>query len=299
MFNSNYMNSRRNFIKNAGLAAAGAVLLPSFVNAATIAKRKVGLQLYTLREQIPADVKGVIEKIAKTGYKEVETYGYSAAKGYWGMDSKSFKNLLQSNGLAAPSGHFGIDDFISTGNKELLKPLIEGAAAIDNKYFTVAYLGEPIRKTLEDYKKVIERLNEAAVLVNQSGMKLAYHNHAFEFDKHEGGATGYDIMLNGSDQNLMRFEMDLYWVVRSGNDPVAFFNKYPGRFVMWHVKDMDKVNNGKNTEVGAGSIDFKNIYKHAKQAGLEHLIVEQENFSIDPFASIKQSFDYVNQELIK
>ena len=217
------MNSRRTFIKNAGLAAAGVVLSPSFVNAAQAAKGKTGIQLYTLRAQIPGDVKGVIEKIAKTGYKEVETYGYSAEKGYWGMDHRSFKNLLKANGLTSPSGHFGIDNFISSGNKELLKPLIAGAAALDNKYFTIAYLGEPIRKTLEDYKKVIGRLNEAAELVNQSGMKLAYHNHAFEFDKHEGGVTGYDIMLNESDQNLMRFEMDLYWVVRSGNDPVAFF----------------------------------------------------------------------------
>lgn len=293
------MNSRRTFIKNAGLAAAGAVLLPSIVDAATAAKRKIGIQLYTLRAQIPADVKGVIEKIAKTGYKEVETYGYSAAKGYWGLDPKSFKGLLKANGLTSPSGHFVIDDFISTGNKELLKPLIDGAANIDNRYFTVAWLGEPLRKKLEDYKKVTARLNEAAELVKQSGMKLAYHNHAFEFEKHEGGATGYDIMLAESDRNLIRFEMDLYWVVRSGNDPVAFFNKYPGRFVMWHVKDMDKTNNGINTEVGSGKIDFKKIYKHAKQAGLEHLIVEQENFSIDPFASIKQSFNYVSHELIK
>lgn len=295
------MNSRRNFIKHAGFAAAGAVLLPSFAFSAgcSAAKRKVGIQLYTLRAQIPNDVTGVIEKVAKTGYKEVETYGYAADKGYWGMDAKSFKNLLNANGLTSPSGHFGIDDFISTGNKELLKPLIEGAAAIDNKYFTVAYLGEPIRKTLEDYKKIIGRLNEAAALVDQSGMKLAYHNHAFEFDKHEGGVTGYDIMLAGGDKKLMQFEMDLYWVVRSGNDPVAFFNKYPGRFPMWHVKDMDKANNSINTEVGSGKIDFTKIYKHAQQAGLKHLFVEQENFSMDAFASIKQSFDYVDQTLIK
>nr|WP_121270809.1 sugar phosphate isomerase/epimerase [Pedobacter schmidteae] len=293
------MNSRRTFIKNAGLAAAGAVLLPSFAcTAAAAAGKKVGIQLYTLREQIPHDVKGVIEKIAKTGYKEVETYGYSAAKGFWGMDAKSFKSLLKANGLTAPSSHFVIDDFINSGDKELLKPLIEGAAAIDNKYFTIAWLGENLRKNAEDYKKVTARLNEASVLVKQSGMKLAYHNHAFEFDKHEGGVTGYEIMLNGMDKNLTRFEMDLYWVVRSGNDPIAFFNKYPGRFVMWHVKDMDKANKGINTEVGSGSIDFKAIYKHAKQSGLEHLIVEQENFSMDPFASIKQSFNYVNRELI-
>ncbi|ACU05844.1 sugar phosphate isomerase/epimerase family protein [Pedobacter heparinus] len=292
------MNSRRTFIKHAGLAAAGAVLLPSFACSGAAAEQKVGLQLYTLREQIPHDVKGVIEKIAQAGYKEVETFGYSANAGYWGQDPKSFKDLLKANGLTSPSGHFVIDDFITSGNKELLKPLIEGAAAINNQYFTVAHIAEPIRKTLDDYKKITARLNEAAELVAQSGLKLAYHNHAFEFDKHEGGSTGYEIMLNGTDKNLIRFEMDLYWVVRSGNDPVALFNKYPGRFVMWHVKDMDKANHAINTEVGTGTIDFKNIYKHAKQAGLEHLIVEQENFSKDPYVSIKQSFDYVNQKLI-
>lgn len=293
------MNSRRTFLKHAGLAAAGAVFLPSFACTAATAKRNVGLQLYTLRDQIPNDVKGVIEKIATAGYKEVETYGYSAEHGYWGMDPKSFKDLLKSNGLTTPSGHFGIDEFITSGNKELLKPLIEGAAAVDNHYFTIAYLGEPVRKNLEDYKKVTERLNEAAELVKQSGMNLAYHNHDFELHKHEGGGTGYEIMLNGTDKNLISFEMDLYWIVRSGNDPVDFFNKYPGRFVMWHVKDMDKANHGINTEVGTGTIDFKTIYAHAKQSGLEHLIVEQENFSKDPFVSIKESFDYVNRELIK
>lgn len=280
------------------MAAAGAVLLPSFACSGAPAAQKVGLQLWTLREQIPHDVKGVIEKVAKAGYKEVEPYGYSAKDGYWGMDVKAFKNLLDANGLTSPSAHFGIDDFISTGNQELLKPLIAGAAGLNNKYFTIAYLGEPIRKTLEDYKKVTARLNEAAELAAQSGLKLAYHNHDFEFLPHEGGATGYELMLNGTDNNLIRFEMDLYWVVRSGNDPIALFNKYPGRFVMWHVKDMDKTDHALNTEIGTGTIDFKNIYKHARQSGLEHLIVEQENFAKDPYVSIKQSWDYVNRELI-
>ncbi|WP_316811174.1 sugar phosphate isomerase/epimerase [Pedobacter heparinus] len=292
------MNSRRTFIKQAGLAAAGAVLLPAFSCSGAAAERKTGIQLYSLRELLPHDVKGVIEKVAKAGYKEVETFGYSADGGYWGLDPKSFKELLKANGLTSPSGHFVIDDFITSGNKELLKPLIAGAAAVNNHYFTIAHLSEPIRKNLDDYKKVTARLNEAAELVAQSGLKLAYHNHAFEFDKHEGGTTGYEIILNGTDKNLIRFEMDLYWVVRSGNDPVALFNKHPGRFVMWHVKDMDKVNHALNTEVGSGTIDFKNIYKHAKQSGLEHLIVEQENFAKDPYVSIKQSFDYVNRELI-
>ncbi|RZM30103.1 MAG: sugar phosphate isomerase/epimerase [Pedobacter sp.] len=290
------MNSRRTFIKQAGLAAAGAALLPYYACSPASAKA-VGIQLYTLRELLPNDVKGVIQKVAQTGYKEVETYGYTGEAGYWGMDAKTFKALLDDNGLKAPSGHFGLDEYIKTGNQEILKPLIAGAAALNMEYFTCPYLSEELRTGIEDYKKVAARLNEAAELCKASGLQMAYHNHDFEFAKH-GDVTGYDILLAETDKNLVQFELDLYWVVRSGNDPVAMFEKTPGRFVMWHVKDMDKANNTINTEVGNGKIDFKSIYKHAAQAGLKHLIVEQENFAIDPFESIKKSFDYVNRELV-
>lgn len=290
------MNSRRTFIKNAGIAAAGAMILPSFACTPAAAKA-VGLQLYTLRDVLPKDVKGVIEKVAKAGYKEVETYGYTAQGGFWGLDAKTFKTLLSDNGLKAPSGHFGLDGFIRSGNLNELKPLIEGAATVNMSYLTCPYLDGSLRNSLDDYKKISGRLNEAAELCKKSGLQLAYHNHDFEFQKY-GETTGYDILLQETDKNNVKFEADLYWVVRSGNDPLALFSKHPGRFVMWHVKDMDKANKTINTEVGSGSIDFKSIYKHAKQAGLKHLIVEQENFSMDPFVSIKKSFDYVNRELV-
>jgi len=292
------MNSRRIFIKQAAVAAAGAALIPAFAcSPAAAASKTVGLQLYTLRELLPKDVKGVIEKVAKAGYKEVETYGYTAEAGFWGLDAKSFKSLLDANGLKAPSGHFGLEEFIKTGDKEILKPLLAGAAELNMEYFTCPYLPEELRPDLEGFKKVAGRLNEAAELAKQTGLQMAYHNHDFEFVKY-GDTTGYDILLQETNKDLIQFEMDLYWVVRSGNDPKALFDKHPGRFVMWHVKDMDKTNNTINTEVGNGKIDFKSIYKHAKQAGLKHLIVEQENFSIDPFVSIKKSFDYVNHELV-
>ena len=291
------MNSRRSFIKQAGIAAAGIAILPNFYCKPEAASKTVGLQLYSLREQLPKDLKGVIGKVAKAGYKEVETYGYTADGGYWGMDAKAFKALLDENGLKAPSGHFGFEDFITTGNLDILKPLIEGAKALNMDYFTCPYLGEPLRTGLDDFKKIAGRLNEAADLCKKSNIQLAYHNHNFEFVKY-GDTTGYDILLQETDKEAVKFEMDLYWVVRSGNDPLALFKKHPGRFPMWHVKDMDKANNAINTEVGSGTIDFKGIYKHASEAGLQHLIVEQENFSKDPFASIKQSFDYVNHELV-
>jgi len=113
-----------------------------------------------------------------------------------------------------------------------------------------------------------------------------------------GETTGYDILLKETDPNAVKFELDLYWVVRSGNDPVKLFTDHPGRFPMWHVKDMDKANNTINTEVGSGTIDFKKIYENAKLAGLEHLIVEQENFALDPYVSIKQSADYIKKNII-
>lgn len=294
------MNSRRIFIKQAAVAAAGAALIPGFACSpapATASTKTVGLQLYTLRDLLPKDVKGVIEKVAKAGYKEVETYGYTAEAGFWGLEAKSFKALLEANGLKAPSGHFGLEEYIKSGDKELLKPLLAGAAELNMEYFTCPYLTEDLRTSLDDYKKIAGRLNEAAELAKQSGLQMAYHNHDFEFKKY-GETTGYDILLQETNKDLIHFELDLYWVVRSGNDPLALFEKHPGRFVMWHVKDMDKADNTKNTEVGNGKIDFKTIYKHAKQSGLKHLIVEQENFAIDPFDSIKKSFDYVDHELV-
>ena len=289
------MNSRRTFIKQAGIAAAGVLVMPSF--ACSAPAKTVGLQLYSMREQLPKDVRGTIVKIAQAGYKEVETYGYSVKDKFWGLEPKAFKSLLTENGLTAPSGHYGMDKFILDGNADELKTYIDAANAIDSKYIVVPYLGDSLRKTADDWKKVGAKLNEAAALCKKSGLKLGYHNHNFEFDK-VGDTTGYEILLKETDPKLVQFEMDIYWVVRSGNDPVKLFTDHPGRFPMWHVKDMDKTDNTINTEVGSGTIKFKNLYASAKLAGLQHLIVEQENFSLDPFVSIKQSADYIKKEIL-
>ena len=293
--NNNIMYSRRTFIKQAGLAAAGALILPSY--ACSAPAKIIGLQLYSLREELPKDVKGVIAKVATAGYKEVEPYGYSLKDKFWGLDPKAFKALLDQNGLKAPSAHYGMDKFLNENNQEDLKSYIDAANVLGSEYVTVPYLADSIRKSADDYKKIADKLNEAAAICKAGGVKLAYHNHNFEFDKY-GDTTGYEIMLKNTDPKAVQFELDLYWVVRTGTDPVKLFNENPGRFPMWHIKDMDKANNTINTEVGSGSIDFKSIYKHAKLAGLQHLIVEQENFSLDPFVSIKQSADYVKKDII-
>ena len=289
------MNSRRTFIKQSGLAAAGALLIPSF---AFKAPKKIGIQLYTLRNELPKDVTGVIKKVALAGFKEVETYGYSAKDGFWGLNAQAFNTLLKQNGLEAPSGHYSMDSFMKDGNAEPLKRSIEAANITGGSYVTVPYLDESIRKNLDDFKKIAARLNQAAELCKVSGLKLAYHNHDFEF-KPYGTTNGYTIMLKETDPDLVKFEMDLYWVVRSGNDPVKLFNAYPGRFTMWHIKDMDKKDRTLNTEVGNGSIDFKSIYKHAELAGLKHAYLEQENNYVpDAIHSIKESYVYMSKQLL-
>lgn len=292
------MNSRRNFIKQTGLLVAGAAVIPSFACSMAPAKHGVGLQLYSLRDIIGKDITGIIEKVAAIGYKEVETYGYSAKGGFWGLDSKSFSSLLKQNGLKSPSGHFNMDGFIGGKESDELKSYIEAANALNSEYITVPWLGENLRKTGDDYKKISAKLNEAGALCKASGLKLAYHNHDFEFKKFNG-KSGFDIMLGETDKNLVDFELDLYWVARSGIDPGALFKANPKRFTMWHVKDMDKVNKNSNTEVGQGSIDFKSIFAEAKLAGVKHYFVEHEtNYKPDQLGSIKASFDFVNSSLL-
>ncbi len=293
------MNSRRSFIKQTGLFIAGTALLPSLPALAFAKPKKVaGLQLYSLRDLLPKDVKGVIKAVADAGYGEVETYGYSKRDKFWGLDAKAFGDLLQQHGLKAPSGHYDMDGFIGTGKSDALQSYIEAANILGATYITVPYLGDHLRKDLDGFKKVAARLNEAGALCKASGLKLAYHNHDFEFKKF-GDTTGYEVMLNETDKKLVDFEMDLYWVVRSGNDPLKLFAAHPKRFTMWHVKDMDKANHGLNTEVGKGAIDFKAIFAQAKQSGAKHFFVEHEtNYQPNELASIKTSCEYLKANLL-
>ena len=287
------MITRRNFIINTSLAAATVLALPSL--AFTMDKKEIGLQLYTLRDELPKDVKSTLEKVAKAGYKTVETYGFSIKDQFWGLSPIEVKKILDANNLKAPSGHYNLGSFLYDGNLEEVKAAIEAAQILKNEYLTVPWVDEPFRN---DFHKIAVRLNEAGKMCAAAGLKLAYHNHDFEFQKHNG-ITGYEILLKETDHNLVSFELDLYWVVRSGNDPIKLFKENPGRFKLWHVKDMDKVNPALNTEIGSGSIDFKTIFKEVKQSGMKYFFVEQENnYKPNAFEAIKTSCDFILKELI-
>jgi sugar phosphate isomerase/epimerase len=287
------MSTRRLFLQQAGLISAGVMLHPSSLLSRD--GSKVGLQLYTLRKEIVKDVKRTIAKVAEIGFGEVETYGYSKAGGFWGLSVKEFKALLKSYDLKSPSGHYEFNDYFLNKGDDALKVNIEAANGIGQKYLTVPHLGLPLRTSLDGYKKIAEKLNKASELAKKADLQLAYHNHDFEF-KDFNGKTGYDILINETDPSDLKFELDLYWAIKAGKNPVTLFEQNPGRFVMWHVKDMDKADKS-FTEVGTGSINYKDIFMHAKLSGMKHYFVEQDIIKIDPFESIKESYRYIKNNL--
>jgi sugar phosphate isomerase/epimerase len=289
-------SNRRTFLTQAGLIGAGLVLAPGLLSAR--GKKKAGLQLYSLREELPKDVKGVIAKVAAAGYKEVETYGYSKDGGFWGLSAAEFKALLNKHGLTSPSGHYNMDTLIKEGKFDEVDHAIEAAKILKQEYVTCPYIGGDDRKSAADLKNIVEKVKLGAQRVKQAGLKMAYHNHDFEFETIEGVRL-YDLLLDGTKPGELWFELDLYWVVRAKQSAPELFKRAPGRFKLVHVKDMDKQDPGINTEVGAGSIDFKTIFASAKAGGVNHFIVEQENFSIDPYKSITQSSNYLRTVLFK
>ena len=290
------MNPRRNFLRQAGLLSAVSLMQPGalFARPATL---KIGLQLYTLRETIGQDVRGVLAKVARAGYGEVETYGYSPESHFWGLTPQDFKAALTANGLTTSSGHYEMNSFVRDGKTETLKPYLDAAQVCGQTYIVVPHLGEELRKTPAACQLIAQRLNQAGALCKAAGLKLAYHNHDFEF-KPVGGTVLYDVLLRETDPALVDFELDLYWAVRAGQDPEKLFAAHPGRFPLWHIKDMNRAEPRLNTEVGSGSINFKNLFQRAAAAGLTHLFVEQENFSMDAYQSITQSADYIKKKLL-
>ena len=278
---------RREFIQSsAALTAAGLFSMCSGTQAGRI-NGQLGLQLYTLRETIPNDPKGVLKKVADFGYKELETYSYSEGK-IFGLTFADFGQYVSDLGMEVVSGHYGFQQ----ANGDTWEKAISDAKSIGQQYIIVPYLDEGDRKSIDDYKKVCEQLNKAGEACNKQGIRFGYHNHAFEFDKLEGQIP-IEVMLAELDPNLVGWEMDIYWVVRAGADPLEYFDRYPGRFEQWHVKDMDKKDRDKNADIGTGSIDYKPIFAQANKSGMKHWYVEQESYPGDPIESVGASAEFL------
>jgi sugar phosphate isomerase/epimerase len=277
-----------------GIAAAG-TLLSADVLASNYNKKTIGLQLYSLRDEIPgSSIEAVLKKMAAIGYNSVEFYGYNTKDAYFKKSAKEIAAILKANKMISPSGHYDLKLFNNDTQQ-----VIDASLEVGHQYIVIPWLAEELRTSLDKYKALAEKINNIALQCKQNNIKLAYHNHDFEFKKMEGDVCGYDIMLKETDKTLVDFELDLFWVASAGHDAVEMFKQNPGRFKMWHVKDMDKTDSKKQTEVGSGSIDFKPIFAQAKLSGLEYFYVEQENLPVPGDANIKKSYDFIKKNLIK
>ncbi len=290
--------NRRNFIKQSSILASAALI--GFTSFKPKAKYKMGLQLFTIREPLLKDVKGTLKKVADLGYENLETYGFDGTQvKYYGYDAKEFHNILCDLNLTTTTGHYDFTSFLIKPEDDLnryVDQCIEGAHALKQDYITWPWL-DPQSRTIDKFKLVAEKLNLIGERLKGSKVLLAYHNHDFEFIEHDG-KIGYDVILNETDPQLVKLQIDLYWAMLSSRlSPHELFLKQPGRFVMWHVKDMDKKTRD-YTELGNGSIDYKPILPDAKLAGLENYFIEQGgNFAKDPMQSITDSAAFMKQHL--
>ena len=293
------MSSRRSFIRSTSLLTAGAFMKPALFDKKS---NYIGLQLYTVRDAMQSDPVATLAKVAHIGYNSIEGATYTGTQKFYGMEPAAFAKVLKQNGLIIPSSHYRLGE--EKANNETVKGTIlngwdkavDDAAAVGIKYMVCAYLAESERGGIDHYKMVADTLNKAGERCKKAGIQLCYHNHDFEFQS-QNGTLPYDILLN-TDKNLVKMEMDLYWVSKAGRDPIELINQHPGRFPLWHVKDMDKTADKAFTEVGNGSIDFKKIFTHANKAGMKYFFVEQDKTPGNPFDSITRSISYIKKNLV-
>lgn len=288
--------NRRTFLQTATTATAATLLSSRFGFAADEHKiGKVGVQLYTVRDQMKADFDGTIAKVASIGYKEVEFAGY------FGRSPEQVKEALAKNGLTSPSCH--VDYALLAPDKWPAQ--IESAKVIGQSYIVNPWVPEELRKTEDDWKRVADTFNRAGEESKKAGVQFAYHNHWFEFLP-VNGKLPYDTILSMCDPNLVKMEMDLCWITVAGADPLKYFDRYPGRFPLVHVKDvktLPKITAGgaqnfgdtvDMTEVGSGIIDWKRIFAQSEKAGIKHYIVEHDHPK-QPFESIRTSYEYLTR----
>jgi sugar phosphate isomerase/epimerase len=256
--------SRRGFLATLAGGASWLVAGPTTARAGRLAP--IGLQLYTVRTLLERDFEGTLAGAADIGYREV---------------------ALGRAGLAAPSAHVPIEAV-----RDDLPRVLDGARLMGHRHVVVAWLPEP-QRTLDGYRAAADLFNRAGEQASAAGIGLAYHNHAFEFARLDGRLP-YDILLERCDRRHVAFEMDLYWITRGGQDPLAYFARWPGRFPLVHVKDSSGPPEHRMVDVGDGRIPWSAIFARREQAGIRHVFVEHDE-PADPMASARRSYEYLRR----
>jgi sugar phosphate isomerase/epimerase len=292
-------HSRRDFLKLSAAGALGAFILPE-----TLAAQKKGskgsviaLQLYTIRDFMnnKDDVMASLKKLSQIGYKQLELAGYAEGK-FYGFEPKEFKKIVNDLGMEVLSSHTNVESASEVGDAQKVG---DDHAAVGAKYAIQPWINPPDR-TIAFYQKTVQQMNEAGRTMKKSGVKFGYHNHNFEFSKVDGKIPYFDIILPGTDKALVTMELDLFWTTKAGQDPVEIFKKYPGRFELFHVKDMytkqdpffDTVGVNDFAPVGEGVLDFKRIFAESKTAGVKYYVVEQDlTKDGKPFEAVQTSLN--------
>ncbi|CEA15851.1 MAG TPA: sugar phosphate isomerase/epimerase [Fermentimonas caenicola] len=258
-------------------------------------KKDIYIQLYSVRDDIKADYTGTIAAVAEMGYTGVEAAGYNDGK-FYDMSPADFKKSIEDAGMTVLSSHAGrplADPAADTNWEETWAwwdTAIQAHKEAGMKYLVVAWIPTP--KTLVDLQAYCDYFNQIGEKCNAAGIRFGYHNHNFEFTEIEGEMM-YDYMINNTDPDKVFYQMDVYWVGQGGQDPVAYMNKYPGRFEILHIKD--------ELEIGkSGQVDFEAIYNNAEVAGAKYMVVEVERYTGTPLDGVKESYDYLNNaEFVK
>jgi sugar phosphate isomerase/epimerase len=300
------MKNRRDFLKITAAGSLSMLLLGSaeaFADVKTTrGKFGVGLQLYTVRDAMTADLKGTLKKLSDLGYKNLELAGYSKGK-FYGQSPAEFKKMINDLGMDAISSHSAVESAGITS--ETAKIMADAHAQLGVKYCIQPWI-EPVDRTIEKYKKMIGDWNNVGKIMKGVGIQFGYHNHNFEFANINGVVPYFDIFLPEMDKNLITMELDLFWASKAGQDPVAMFNKYPGRFQLLHFKDMKtkqapffEVIKDDITCVGCGVIDFKTILKSKQVAGVKYTFVEDDNQGNGkPFEALESSINNLTTKIL-
>ncbi|HEX6908998.1 MAG TPA: sugar phosphate isomerase/epimerase [Longimicrobium sp.] len=277
---------RRRFLGILGAAGLGGAALSACAAAGAAPGRRlerIGVQLYTVRDRMRADVAGTLRAVAALGYAEVETAGL------FDLAPERFREALDAAGLVSPAGHYSIDDL-----RREPEPVLATARTLGQQWAVVPWLAEGERNA-EGYRRVAADLNRFGAAGRHHGVRIAWHNHDFEFAPLPGGGTGFDILVAETDPALVDLELDVYWAVQGRQDPAALVARHPGRTRLCHVKDMAGVGGARTmVDVGQGAIDFASILTAGREAGLAHFFVEHDT-PADSLASIRNSIQHLRR----
>lgn len=290
---------RRHFLQQSSILGAGLTLGLPHLAFTKSPKFKLGLQLFTVRDAMAEDPIGTLKQLKAMGYEDFETYGYDPkTESIYGFAVAEFKALLDELGLTTTSGHYGFSDYFNASDEELrwfVAQCIKAAKALESPYITWPWI-HPDYRNAKDFKRLATLLNTIGKQVAEAGLGFAYHNHGYEFDDW-GGTTGFEIILAETNPDWVKLQMDMYWAVHSGTTPKALVAAQPGRYVMWHIKDMDKITRD-YTELGNGSIDYVSMLPDPVAAGLEYYYIEQGgNFAENSMQSVATSITYFKKHL--